>query len=104
MDRLLDSLFPSAENIPETWRLGAPLEQRDYLVNGELRRWDGPLATVRSPVWLKEGADERQVVLGSAPLLDADTALTALGAAVQAYDKGRGAWPNMRVAERIQHV
>jgi glyceraldehyde-3-phosphate dehydrogenase (NADP+) len=104
MDRLLDSLFPSAENIPETWRLGAPLEQRDYLVNGQLRRWDGPLATVRSPVWLKEGADERQVVLGSAPLLDADTALTALDAAVQAYDKGRGAWPNMRVAERIQHV
>ncbi|MFJ4455853.1 NADP-dependent glyceraldehyde-3-phosphate dehydrogenase [Pseudomonas sp. NPDC089392] len=104
MDRLLDSLFPSAENIPETWRLGAPLEQRDYLVNGELRRWDGPLATVRSPVWLKEGDEERQVILGSAPLLDADTALTALDAAVQAYDKGRGAWPNMRVAERIQHV
>lgn len=104
MDRLLDSLFPSAENIPETWRLEAPLEQRDYLVNGELRRWDGPLATVRSPVWLKEGNDEHQVVLGSAPLLDADTALTALDAAVQAYDKGRGAWPNMRVAERIQHV
>lgn len=104
MDRLLDSLFPSAENIPETWRLEAPLEQRDYLVNGELRRWDGPLATVRSPVWLKHGNDEQQVVLGSAPLLDADTALSALDAAVQAYDKGRGAWPNMRVAERIQHV
>jgi glyceraldehyde-3-phosphate dehydrogenase (NADP+) len=33
------------------------------------------------------------VILGSAPLLDADTALTALDAAVQAYDKGRGAWP-----------
>ncbi|MEC4564104.1 NADP-dependent glyceraldehyde-3-phosphate dehydrogenase [Pseudomonas inefficax] len=104
MDRLLDSLFPSAENIPQAWRLEAPLEQRDYLVNGELRRWDGPLATVRSPVWLKEGNDEHQVVLGSAPLLDADTALTALDAAVLAYDKGRGAWPNMRVAERIQHV
>lgn len=104
MDRLLDSLFPSAENIPQAWRLEAPLEQRDYLVNGELRRWDGPLATVRSPVWLKEGNDEHQVVLGSAPLLDADTALTALDAAVHAYDKGRGAWPNMRVAERIQHV
>ncbi|WP_323600597.1 NADP-dependent glyceraldehyde-3-phosphate dehydrogenase [Pseudomonas putida] len=104
MDRLLDSLFPSAENIPETWRLGAPLEQRDYLVNGELRRWDGPLATVRSPVWIKQGNEEHQVILGSAPLLDADTALTALDAAVQAYDKGRGAWPNIRVAERIQHV
>jgi glyceraldehyde-3-phosphate dehydrogenase (NADP+) len=104
MDHLLDSLFPTAENIPENWRLGNPLEQRDYLVNGELKRWDGPLATVRSPVWLKEADGERQVVLGSAPLLDADTALTALDAAVNAYDKGRGAWPNMRVAERIQHV
>ncbi|MFF7861981.1 NADP-dependent glyceraldehyde-3-phosphate dehydrogenase [Pseudomonas monteilii] len=104
MDRLLDSLFPNADSIPQIWRLEAPLEQRDYLVNGELRRWDGPLATVRSPVWLKEGGEERQVVLGSAPLLDAETALTALDAAVQAYDKGRGTWPNMRVAERIQHV
>ncbi|MBO9551394.1 NADP-dependent glyceraldehyde-3-phosphate dehydrogenase [Pseudomonas sp.] len=104
MEHLLDSLFPAAGDIPENWRLGAPLEQRDYLVNGELRRWDGPLATVRSPVWLKEADGERQVVLGSAPLLDADTALTALDAAVNAYDKGRGAWPNMRVAERIQHV
>ncbi|WP_248920241.1 NADP-dependent glyceraldehyde-3-phosphate dehydrogenase [Pseudomonas entomophila] len=104
MDRLLDSLFPTPEDIPEAWRLGEPLEQRDYLVAGELRRWDGPLATVRSPVWLKDGDGERQVTLGSAPLLDADTALTALDAAVAAYDKGRGAWPNMRVAERIQHV
>ncbi|TFF36421.1 NADP-dependent glyceraldehyde-3-phosphate dehydrogenase [Pseudomonas sp. RIT623] len=104
MDRLLDSLFPTLEDIPAQWRLGEPLEQRDYLVAGELRRWDGPLATVHSPVWLKEGDSERQVILGSAPLLDADTALTALDAAVQAYDKGRGAWPTMRVAERIQHV
>ncbi|MDF0732875.1 NADP-dependent glyceraldehyde-3-phosphate dehydrogenase [Pseudomonas entomophila] len=104
MDRLLDSLFPAAEDIPDAWRLGEPLEQRDYLVGGQLRRWDGALATVRSPVWLKDGNGERQVILGSAPLLDADTALTALDAAVQAYDKGRGAWPTMRVAERIQHV
>ncbi|MFK3776076.1 NADP-dependent glyceraldehyde-3-phosphate dehydrogenase [Pseudomonas sp. NPDC089406] len=104
MDRLLDSLFPAPADIPEAWRLGEPLEQRDYLVAGELRRWDGPLATVRSPVWLKDTEGERQVVLGSAPLLDADTALEALDAAVQAYDKGRGAWPTMRVAERIQHV
>lgn len=105
MDRLLDSLFPTAEEIPEVYRLGPPLEQRDYLVNGELRRWDGPLATVRSPVWLKQAdGSEQQVILGSAPLLDADTALSALDAAVQAYDKGRGAWPTMRVAERIHHV
>lgn len=104
MDSLLDSLFPTADDIPEAWRLGPPLEQRDYLVNGELRQWPGPLATVRSPIWLKHGDEEQQVILGSAPLLDADTALTALDAAVHAYDKGRGTWPTMRVAERIEHV
>ncbi|AZL68527.1 NADP-dependent glyceraldehyde-3-phosphate dehydrogenase [Pseudomonas oryziphila] len=104
MERLLDSLFPTPDDIPAQWRLGEPLVQRDYLVAGELRHWDGPLATVHSPVWLKHSDGERQVILGSAPLLDADTALTALDAAVQAYDKGRGAWPTMRVAERIQHV
>ncbi|MFF7109103.1 NADP-dependent glyceraldehyde-3-phosphate dehydrogenase [Pseudomonas sichuanensis] len=104
MERLLDSLFPTPDDIPAQWRLGEPLVQRDYLVAGELRHWDGPLATVHSPVWLKHSDGERQVTLGSAPLLDADTALTALDAAVQAYDKGRGAWPTMRVAERIQHV
>lgn len=104
MDSLLDSLIPTADDIPEAWRLGPPLEQRDYLVNGELRQWPGPLATVRSPIWLKHGDEEQQVILGSAPLLDADTALTALDAAVHAYDKGRGTWPTMRVAERIEHV
>ncbi|TDJ79304.1 NADP-dependent glyceraldehyde-3-phosphate dehydrogenase [Pseudomonas putida] len=104
MDPTFDSLFPNADAIPEPWRLEAPMEQREYLVDGALRRWDGPLATVRSPVWLKHEGGEQQVLLGSAPLLDADTALTALDAAVQAYDKGRGAWPTMRVAERIQHV
>ena len=38
------------------------------------------------------------------PLLDADAALAALDAAVRAYDHGQGLWPNLRVAERIQHV
>ncbi|MGV6477660.1 hypothetical protein, partial [Azotobacter vinelandii] len=36
-------VFPSIQDIPEKYRLGAPIEQRDYLVDGELRRWDGPL-------------------------------------------------------------
>ncbi len=104
MNHLLDSLFPNATEVPEAWRLSEPLEQRDYLVDGQLQQWHGPLATVRSPIWLKGPDGEQQVILGSAPLLDAETALTALDAAVRAYDKGRGTWPTLRVAERIQHV
>ncbi|MCR3823123.1 hypothetical protein K3000_25255, partial [Pseudomonas aeruginosa] len=42
----LDSLFPSLDAIPEQYRPDAPIEQRDYLVDGQLRHWDGPLAPV----------------------------------------------------------
>jgi glyceraldehyde-3-phosphate dehydrogenase (NADP+) len=100
----LGSLFPSLAEIPEAYRLGAPIEQRDYLVDGQLRTWSGPLATVRSPVYLATEQGDRQVILGSTPELDEQAALDALEAAVRAYDNGQGAWPTMRVAERIQHV
>ncbi|MBF2944384.1 NADP-dependent glyceraldehyde-3-phosphate dehydrogenase, partial [Pseudomonas aeruginosa] len=76
----LDSLFPSLDAIPEQYRPDAPIEQRDYLVDGQLRHWDGPLAPVRSPVFLAEADGERQVILGSTPLLDANAALAALDA------------------------
>ncbi|NBF04658.1 aldehyde dehydrogenase family protein [Pseudomonas sp. Fl5BN2] len=101
---LLSNLFPAAADIPEAYRLPDPMEQRDYLVDGELRTWSGPLAQVRSPIYLSSAEGDQQVILGSTPLLDADTALSALDAAVRAYDRGQGAWPTMRVAERIQHV
>ncbi|MCS4063744.1 NADP-dependent glyceraldehyde-3-phosphate dehydrogenase [Pseudomonas putida] len=100
----LSTLFPTAEQVPEAYRLGDPIEQREYLVDGQLHHWDGPVATVRSPVYLASATGEQQVILGSAPLLDATTALVALDAAVKAYDNGQGTWPTMRVAERIQHV
>ncbi|SEM52319.1 glyceraldehyde-3-phosphate dehydrogenase (NADP+) [Pseudomonas sp. ok272] len=103
-DSLLSTLFPRADDIPQLYRPSAPLEQREYLVNGELRTWHGPLAVVRSPVYLVGDTGDEQVVLGSTPLLDAQTALTALDAAVRAYDRGQGSWPTLRVAERIQHV
>lgn len=98
------ALFPHLHDIPEAYRPDAPVEQREYLVGGELRHWQGPLAQVRSPIHIVEDDGERQVVLGSTPLLDAGAALTALDAAVAAYDHGQGQWPNLRVAERIAHV
>jgi glyceraldehyde-3-phosphate dehydrogenase (NADP+) len=100
----LDNLYPSADEIPEQFRAGPAIEQREYLVNGELRQWQGPLAPVLSPVSLKTDAGLESVVLGSTPLMDADTAMTALDAAVKAYDRGQGAWPTMRVVDRINHV
>ncbi|MCW1936448.1 NADP-dependent glyceraldehyde-3-phosphate dehydrogenase [Pseudomonas sp. NPDC077649] len=100
----LDRLFPALAEIPEQYRPGAPIEQRDYLVDGQLRTWEGSLAPVRSPVFLATAQGDEQVILGSTPRLDAEAALAALDAAVRAYANGQGAWPNLRVAERIQHV
>jgi glyceraldehyde-3-phosphate dehydrogenase (NADP+) len=101
---ILQNLFPSPADIPEKYRLDGQTEQREYLVDGVLKTWNGPLAQVRSPVYLNGPDGDEQVILGSTPLLDAETALTALDAAVRAYDRGQGLWPTMRVAERIQHV
>ncbi|MCX2684690.1 NADP-dependent glyceraldehyde-3-phosphate dehydrogenase [Pseudomonas sp. DCB_AW] len=100
----LNNLFPTLEQIPEQYRPDSPIEQREYLVDGQLRTWTGPMAEVRSPIYLREGDSHHQVMLGSTPLLDADAALEALDAALKAYDNGRGSWPTLRVAERIQHV
>ncbi|MCQ2998872.1 NADP-dependent glyceraldehyde-3-phosphate dehydrogenase [Pseudomonas syringae] len=100
----LETLFPTLEQIPELYRPEKAIEQREYLVNGTLQLWQGPLAPVRSPVCLSAADGIQSVILGSTPLLDSATAMTALEAAVQAYDRGQGAWPTMRVVERIQHV
>lgn len=100
----LETLFPTFDDIPEQYRPGPPIEQRDYLVDGKLQTWNGPLAPVRSPICIKSSTGLEPMILGSMPLLDAATAMTALDAAVSAWDRGQGRWPTMRVAERIQHV
>ncbi|MCY1080438.1 NADP-dependent glyceraldehyde-3-phosphate dehydrogenase [Archangium lansingense] len=100
----LDDLFPTDEQIPTDVRLPGHLEQREYLIGGELRRWEGELSPVRSPVFVKTPRGVEPRVIGATPLLTSRESLEALQAAVKAYDHGRGAWPTMRVAERIEHV
>jgi len=100
----LETLFPALEEIPEQYRPGDAIEQREYLVGGALHVWPGPLAPVRSPICLTAPDGIRSVILGSTPLMDGATAMTALDAAVQAYDRGQGSWPTMRVVDRIRHV
>uniref|UniRef100_C6E012 Aldehyde Dehydrogenase n=1 Tax=Geobacter sp. (strain M21) TaxID=443144 RepID=C6E012_GEOSM len=95
---------PSHEEIPATYRIDTPIRQDYYLINGELRRWDGPLQEVVSPVQVKsEGLLENERV-GEAPLLSVEAALEALDVAVSAYHNGRGTWPTMSVGERIHCI
>lgn len=100
----LASIFPTPADVPERHRLTAPIEQRDYLINGEIRHWEGPTQDVLSPICLQSAGGPERVRIGSFPLINAEDALAALDAAAAAYDNGRGHWPTMTVAERIGHV
>ena len=98
----LTQLFPTEGQIPADYRID-PIHQREYLLNGEMKPWDGPVSEVYSPVCIPDadGVLQRQLV-GSFPVTGPAEALEALEAAVSAYDNGRGEWPQMAVADRIK--
>ncbi len=104
MNEKLSSLFPEEKFIPANVQLPNYIEQREYLIDGELLTWQGELSPVASPVCIKEGNSYKQKVIGSTPLLTSKEALAAMEAAVKAYDLGHGVWPMMKVADRIHHV
>jgi glyceraldehyde-3-phosphate dehydrogenase (NADP+) len=102
MSNILENLF-SAE-VPAAARIPEYTEQREYLVDGKLLRWDGELAPVPSPVCVQTAKGLEQKIIGATPLLTSKESLAALDAAVRAYNLGRGDWPTMKVIERIEHV
>lgn len=104
MSKLLSNVFPPENCIPDQFRIPDYVEQREYLINGELKKWSGKLNPVLSPVFIKEGEEYKQKVIGSTPLLTSQEALEAMEAAVKAYDLGHGDWPTKSVTDRIEHV
>ena len=104
LEQKIKLIFPEEKNIPSGSRLKAQINQNEYLVNGELRHWDGPMQQVLSPVYVGTSSGLSQKVIGSYPLLTEKESLEVLDAAVNAYNNGRGLWPTMSVAERIEHI
>jgi len=98
------SIFPAEEDIPAQFRLAKPVEQNEYLVHGEIRRWDGPMEEAYSPVHVKTPSGLSPKLIGRYPLFTEKESLEAVHAAVCAYNNGRAPWPTMSVAERIEHV
>ncbi len=99
----LAALFPQDANIPIEFK--APrIEQREYLIDGEIRQWQGQMQEIISPVRIRNGNVPEQMKLGSVPAMSEQAATDALNAAAAAYDNGRGKWPTMSVGERIKHV
>lgn len=104
MKQNLESLFPEEGQIPEPYRIDTPIRQDHYLVDGELRRWDGPLQEVLSPIRVRINGELVPRRVGESPLLTEAAAMEILQVAVRAYDSGRGAWPTMPVGARIRCV
>lgn len=104
MNEILAHLFPEEKTIPDQFRISQPIEQREYLIDGMLKFWNGPLNPVLSPVFTGTGDNLKQKVIGSTPLLTTKESMEALNSAVKAYDLGHGNWPTRSVMDRIDHV
>ena len=100
----LEQLFPKAGEIPKEYDLLEPIEQREYLVNGEMRPWAGKTQDVWSPIYVQTAKGFEQKRIGSYPITDATDAMEVLYAGVKAYSNGRGEWPSMTVSKRIECV
>lgn len=101
---LTKNFFPALSDIPTEMLLGDALEQKEYLVNGDLKKWEGNVQDVYSPVCIQSDKGLQRKRLGSFPILGEKESFEALEAAKQAYDLGRGVWPTMKVKKRIEHM
>ncbi|KEO75482.1 aldehyde dehydrogenase [Anditalea andensis] len=93
-------IFGEEAAIPEAYRV-AEIHQREYLINGEIVSWDGPVTNIYSPVCVATDGGIQRKLLGSVPNTTQKEAMEALDAAVAAYDNGHGKWPSMSLEERI---
>ncbi|HXA00819.1 MAG TPA: NADP-dependent glyceraldehyde-3-phosphate dehydrogenase [Cytophagaceae bacterium] len=96
--------FPEESAIPEQLRIKESVHQKEYLINGEIRIFEGLTQRVLSPIYIKNAHGLIQKELGSFPLLTEKESTEALNAAKEAYKNGTGEWPTLPVQERIRAV
>ncbi len=85
--------------IPERFQIKETISQNTYLIGGELKTWTGETSEVFSTISSTD--TYKPTLLGSIPTLGEKEGLDALDAAVDAYNKGQGLWPTMKVVDRI---
>jgi glyceraldehyde-3-phosphate dehydrogenase (NADP+) len=100
----IQSLFPKQSDIPAQFVPAFPINQQEYLVNGEIRIWKGEMQDVYSPVCLQTDNGIEQKLIGRYPMLTEKESLEALKAATDAYNNGKGDWPTLPVEKRIKQV
>src|SRR5689334_19306812 len=97
--------FPKPNEIPPHAALDAAALSQRWLIDGEIRTWKGAAYDVVSPICFDRGGGKlERAVIGQLPKLGAAEGLAALAAARRAWDCGNGAWPRMRVSQRIGAV
>ncbi len=97
-------LLARPDAIPDELALSGPATFRQYLLDGELRDWDGPMQEIFSPVFMDDAAGPKRQLLGACPIHDGHVGEEALRAASQAWDKGLGSWPNLPPEARMACV
>ncbi|MFL9843462.1 NADP-dependent glyceraldehyde-3-phosphate dehydrogenase [Flavobacterium rhizosphaerae] len=96
-----EGLFKPTDQIPEEYNI-SEIHQREYLLNGEMVHWDGPVIEVYSPVCIPGPDGLVRKFVGSYPHTTPKESMEALDAAVAAYNDGQGEWPTMSVEGRIK--
>ena len=81
------------------------INQREYLVNGQFKTWNGTFNEVHSAI-CKPNNDNKleQILIGKIPKTGLPEAFECLESAEKAYDNGFGEWPMLSVEQRIHHV
>ena len=86
--------------IPSEFKIEQNIKQEEFLVNGDLVKWDGEFSPVYSSI--SSTNEYKPTLLGEIPNLGKDQAIHALDSACNAFDKGKGLWPTMKVVDRIR--
>jgi glyceraldehyde-3-phosphate dehydrogenase (NADP+) len=94
----------SLDKVPDKAHIDGPILQDYYLVNGVIKKWEGEMRDVYSPIQIETKEEINSAYLGKFPLLSEKEALEALDAALNAYAHGTGLWPTLSVTERIDHM
>lgn len=96
----LEVIFPKWNDIPEKHRLKFPIIQKEYLIDGEILKWEGETKKIYSPIFIKRGNTYNNYI-GEFPYMGEEEAKKALDAAVRAFDNGNSIWAKMKIEERI---
>ena len=81
------------------------VNQEEYLVNGQFKRWNGPFNTICAAICKPTVGDNlERILIGKIPKTGLPEAFECLESSEAAYNNGFGEWPLLSVEKRIAHV